>query len=102
MSNEPDQPPGVIRLVTRAEREAGEQAAYEAQASASAIRMLEEALEMARDQTERRVVGVAIAFSFSDRVYASHIPVDADNYGSLIAAVADAHYRLLKHTNGDR
>lgn len=92
---------GVIRLKTMPEREAEADKAYEDRAHATAIRMLEEALAMVRGQTERRVTGVAIAFAFSDRSYASHIPVDADNYGSLIAAVCDTEYRLMRHTNGD-
>lgn len=90
----------VIRLKTRAELAAGEQQAYEDRAQATAIKMLEDALAFAKDQVGRRVTGVAIAFTFSDRAYASHIPIDADNYGSLIAAVDDCHYRLMRHTNG--
>lgn len=40
--------------------------------------------------------------AYEDRAQAtaSHIPIDADNYGSLIAAVDDCHYRLMRHTNG--
>lgn len=91
----------VIRLKTRADLEKEADRAYEDQAHNTAIQMLEEALELARSQTTRRVTGVAIAFTFSDRAYASHVPTDADNYGSLIAAVADCHYRLMKHTNED-
>lgn len=47
------------------------------------------------------LTGVAIAMTFSDRCYASHVPLHADNYGSLIAAVHDCNYRLMKITNGD-
>jgi hypothetical protein len=89
----------IIRLKTRLEIAAEADREYEDRAHATAIKMLEDALEFVRGQHDRRVTGVAIAFTFSDRAYASHIPTDADNYGSLIAAVDDCHYRLLKHTN---
>jgi len=89
----------IIRLKTRSELVAAAEREYEDQAHATAVKMLEDALDFVKGQTDRRVTGVAIAFAFSDRAYASHIPTDADNYGSLIAAVDDCHYRLLKHTN---
>lgn len=91
----------VIRLKTRRERNEERDQAYEDQAHATAITMLEDALAFANGQTDRRVTGVAIAFAFSDRCYASRVPLDADNYGSLIAAVADCHYRLMKITSED-
>lgn len=94
---------GVIQFRTRAQRAAEADRAYEEQANAEAIRMLEEALAFARAQESdgRRVTGVAIAMTFSDRCYASHIPLYGDNLGSLIGAVADCQYRLMRLTNGD-
>jgi len=89
----------IIRLKTHRDRSAAAERDYEDRAHATAISMLEDALDFARGQSDRRVIGVAIAFAFSDRAYASRIPTDADNYGSLIAAIADCNYRLLKHTN---
>lgn len=94
---------GVIRFRPPAERRADEDRAYEDAANAEAICMLEEALAYARAQANegRRVTGVAIAMTFSDRCYASHIPLHGDNLGSLIGAVADCQYRLMRLTNGD-
>lgn len=94
---------GVIQFRTPAQRVADADRAYEEQANAEAIRMLEEALAFALGQASegRRVTGVAIAMTFSDRCYASHIPLHGDNLGSLIGAVADCQYRLMRLTNGD-
>lgn len=92
--------PGVIRLVTAPEREAAADREYQEGAHADAERMLEEMLAFVRGRTDRQVTGIAIAVAFSDRTYASHIPLHADNVGSLIAALSDAWYRMLKHTNG--
>lgn len=89
----------IIRLKTHRELAAEAEREYQDRAHATAVSMLEDALDFVKSQTDRRVTGVAIAFAFSDRAYASHVPTDADNYGSLIAAVADCNYRLLKHTN---
>lgn len=104
MSDDTDEKPAasVIRLVPMPEREAQADAAYQTLAMTEAITMLEEALEFAKGRPEgARVTGVAIAFAFEDRAYGRHLPLHADNYGSLVAAVADAQYGLLKHTNGD-
>lgn len=94
---------GVIKFRTPEQRAADADRAYEDQAHDEAIRMLEEGLAFARGQLAdgRRVTGVAIAMTFSDRCYASHIPSHGDNLGSLIGAVADCQYRLMRLTNGD-
>lgn len=93
---------GVIQFRTPAQRQAEEDRAYQDAANAEALRMLEESLTYARAQASegRQVTGVAIAMTFSDRCYSSHIPNNADNYGSLIAAVADCQYRLHRLING--
>lgn len=93
--------PPVIRLVTAPEREAAADREHTEGAHAEAVRMLEEMLAFVRDNPDRQVTGLAIAVAFSDRTYASHLPLHADNMGSLIAAASDVWYRLLKQTNGD-
>lgn len=89
----------VIKFRSLAELEGEADREYAERAHAEAIRMLEDALVFVRGQVGRRVCGVAIAMAFDDRCYASHIPTGADNFGSLIAAVADCQHRLLVHTN---
>jgi hypothetical protein len=93
---------GLIHFRTRAQRAAEADRACQETANAEAIRMLEQSLAYAKAQANegRLVSGVAIGMVFSDRCYASHIPVDADNYGLLIAAVADCQYRLQRLISG--
>lgn len=92
---------GVIQFRTANQRAAEADRAYVDGAREEAIRMLEEALELAKSQQGRSCTGVAIAMTFSDRYYASHVPLKADNCGSLIAALVDCQWRLMKLINGD-
>jgi len=91
----------VIKFRTRTQIQVDDEQAYEGAAHAEAIAMLEEALEFVRNKQGGRVTGVAIALAFADRAYASHVPLHADNCGSLIAAIADCQYRMMKITNNE-
>ena len=100
--DEPEPDSGIIPFQTSQERSAKRDASYTDRAAAEAITMLEEALAYARGRPEgQRVTAVAISLSFEDRAYGRHIPLHGDNLGSLLAALSDAHYGLLKLTNGD-
>lgn len=89
----------VVRLITRREREAQEDASYKDEVHAEAIAILERAISMGRD---RRLAGIAVSLVFDDGCYGRILPELSSNLPGLIASIATTQHDLLLRTLTDQ
>ena len=86
----------VIQFMTSEQRQAKvelqEKQAYNEEAHAEAITMLEDALRFARE--EKSLTAVAIAYSFADGRFATQVPSHGNQMGALAGAVATMGFRI--------
>lgn len=92
---------GIIKLITKTERDAREEHDYVQSAHDEAISMLETALASLRERRwgdGSRVTGLAISFAFENGCYGRMIPTIECRAAALIGSVATTEHDLILRT----